>query len=604
MSALLRTIGTWRWRAARSAAPARPARGALGHRLVRAARWVPYGDFGADCPRCSPRSSAANNGDARRRQRWGCCPRSGCASTRRSRGSERSRRSRALRARRRRSSTLCSRRSREVRWTKPSRGARAAARLRGHPSARSAGDFEGTLRDYQREGLAGCVPRAARVRRLPRRRHGPGQDGDGAGLLDGRRAAHRATIGGRRSSSCRDRWCSTGSRRPRRFTPQPARPRPHRRGAHGALRRARRRRPRADDLRHAAPRRARLADVEFDYVVLDEAQAIKNAQTATAKACRLLEARHRLALTGTPVENHLGELCSLFEFLNPGPPRQTALRAAHRQRAGSTASRDAESRFSRAACGRSSFAARRSRSRRSCRRRPSRRSTASSSGRSASSTTSCSRHYRRALLARIGEQGLGRARSRSSRRCCACGRPPATRASSTRSEATTPRRSSTCCCRASRGLGGGAQGARLLAVHELSRHRAHESRRQKCRTSTSTGARAIARPRRAVPGRSGLPAVSHQPEGRRPRPQPDRRRVCVPARSVVEPGGRGAGDRPRAPHRPDAPGFAYRLIARDTVEERVLELQQRKRSLADAILQADGSLIRDLEREDLELLLS
>ena len=50
--------------------------------------------------------------------------------------------------------------------------------------------------------------------------------------------------------------------------------------------------------------------------------------------------------------------------------------------------------------------------------------------------------------------------------------------------------------------------------------------------------------------------------------------------------------------------FAYRLIARDTVEERVLELQQRKRSLADAILTADNSLIRDLRREDLELLLS
>jgi len=50
--------------------------------------------------------------------------------------------------------------------------------------------------------------------------------------------------------------------------------------------------------------------------------------------------------------------------------------------------------------------------------------------------------------------------------------------------------------------------------------------------------------------------------------------------------------------------FAYRLIARDTVEERVLELQQRKRKLADAILSADGSLIRDLKREDLELLLS
>jgi superfamily II DNA or RNA helicase len=63
---------------------------------------------------------------------------------------------------------------------------------------------------------------------------------------------------------------------------------------------------------------ARLAEHEFDYVILDEAQAIKNATTASAKAARVLRGRHRLALTGTPIENHLGEIWSLFEFLNPG----------------------------------------------------------------------------------------------------------------------------------------------------------------------------------------------------------------------------------------------------------------------------------------------
>jgi hypothetical protein len=59
-------------------------------------------------------------------------------------------------------------------------------------------------------------------------------------------------------------------------------------------------------------------DQRFDYCVLDEAQAIKNAGTLSAKAVRLLSAGHRLAMSGTPVENHLGELWSLFEFLNPG----------------------------------------------------------------------------------------------------------------------------------------------------------------------------------------------------------------------------------------------------------------------------------------------
>jgi superfamily II DNA or RNA helicase len=61
-----------------------------------------------------------------------------------------------------------------------------------------------------------------------------------------------------------------------------------------------------------------LHKFDFDYVVLDEAQAIKNAGTDSAKAVRLLRASHRLAMSGTPVENHLGELASLFEFLNPG----------------------------------------------------------------------------------------------------------------------------------------------------------------------------------------------------------------------------------------------------------------------------------------------
>jgi hypothetical protein len=50
--------------------------------------------------------------------------------------------------------------------------------------------------------------------------------------------------------------------------------------------------------------------------------------------------------------------------------------------------------------------------------------------------------------------------------------------------------------------------------------------------------------------------------------------------------------------------FAYRLIAKDTVEEKVAELQQSKRDLAEAILSADAGLIRDLKPEDVEWLLS
>lgn len=61
-----------------------------------------------------------------------------------------------------------------------------------------------------------------------------------------------------------------------------------------------------------------LKDVDFDYVVLDEAQTIKNPSSQIARASRLLKARHRLALSGTPIENNAGDLWSIFEFLNPG----------------------------------------------------------------------------------------------------------------------------------------------------------------------------------------------------------------------------------------------------------------------------------------------
>lgn len=62
---------------------------------------------------------------------------------------------------------------------------------------------------------------------------------------------------------------------------------------------------------------SQLAKIPFDYVILDEAQAIKNDQSQSAKAVRELEAQGRLAITGTPIENGLDELYSLFHFLLP-----------------------------------------------------------------------------------------------------------------------------------------------------------------------------------------------------------------------------------------------------------------------------------------------
>jgi SNF2 family DNA or RNA helicase len=61
-----------------------------------------------------------------------------------------------------------------------------------------------------------------------------------------------------------------------------------------------------------------LKDIPWSGIILDEAQNIKNPETKQAKAARALKADYRLALTGTPVENNVGDLWSIMEFLNAG----------------------------------------------------------------------------------------------------------------------------------------------------------------------------------------------------------------------------------------------------------------------------------------------
>ena len=63
---------------------------------------------------------------------------------------------------------------------------------------------------------------------------------------------------------------------------------------------------------------AELMRYSYHLLILDEAQTVKNAQSRGAEAVRRIDTRHRLCLTGTPLENHLGELWSQFDFLLPG----------------------------------------------------------------------------------------------------------------------------------------------------------------------------------------------------------------------------------------------------------------------------------------------
>jgi non-specific serine/threonine protein kinase len=61
-----------------------------------------------------------------------------------------------------------------------------------------------------------------------------------------------------------------------------------------------------------------FSETSWRFVILDEAQAIKNPAARQTKAAKALRAKARIALTGTPVENHLGDLWSIFDFINPG----------------------------------------------------------------------------------------------------------------------------------------------------------------------------------------------------------------------------------------------------------------------------------------------
>jgi hypothetical protein len=61
-----------------------------------------------------------------------------------------------------------------------------------------------------------------------------------------------------------------------------------------------------------------LSEIQWHYVILDEAQAIKNPQAKQTRAAKALKSAARIVLTGTPVENHLGDLWSIFDFINPG----------------------------------------------------------------------------------------------------------------------------------------------------------------------------------------------------------------------------------------------------------------------------------------------
>jgi len=348
----------------------------------------------------------------------------------------------------------------------------------------------------------------------------------------------------------------------------------------------------------------RLQEVPFDYVILDEAQAIKNAGTESAKAARLLRGNYRLALSGTPVENHLGELWSLFEFLNPGMLGGASVFKL----AGGALRNPEEATRKMLAQALRPFILRRTKDQVAkelpprveqtlyCEMEPPQRKL----------YNELRDHYRLSLLGRIERDGLAKSKMhvleallRLRQAACHPGLIDPKRADdpSAKLDMLLPQLSEVL-----------EEGHKALVFSQF------------------TSLLALVRQRLDRDGvvYEYLDGKTRDRQARVERFQNDP--GCPLFLISLKAGGLGlnltSADyvflldpwwnpavEAQAIDRAHRIGqsrhvFAYRLIARDTVEEKVLELQRTKRDLADAIINADNSLIRGLAREDLELLLS
>jgi superfamily II DNA or RNA helicase len=345
-----------------------------------------------------------------------------------------------------------------------------------------------------------------------------------------------------------------------------------------------------------------LKEQEFDYIVLDEAQAIKNSGSQVAKAARLLKARHRVALSGTPIENHLGDLCSIFEFLNPGMLGRSS---AFRLHAADPADRETRRIL---ADGLRPLILRRTKQ-----------SVASELPEKLEQTIYCEMgaeqealynelrdHYRDSLLGMIDEQGIAKTRMHVLEallrlRQAAC--HPALLHKGTSDDPSA--KLDALCPQLQELLDEGhkalvfSQFTSMLAivrqhldklgiVYEYldGQTRDRKERVERFQSDPNCGVFLIS----LKAGGLGLnltaadyvfildpwwnPAVETQAIDRAHRVGQTR------------------------------PVFAYRLICKGTVEEKITELQQVKRELADAILEQDGSLLQNMTAEDLQQLLS
>jgi superfamily II DNA or RNA helicase len=347
-----------------------------------------------------------------------------------------------------------------------------------------------------------------------------------------------------------------------------------------------------------------LQSVQFDYAILDEAQAIKNATSDSAKTACLVRSRNRLALSGTPIENHVGELFSLFEFLNPGMLGSMAALSL----GGASLRNPDEATRSMLAMAVRPFLLRRTKDQ-----------VAPELPARTEQTIYCELeseqrkqydelrdHYRAVLLGRIATQGLAKSQMhileallRLRQAACHPGLLDATCADapSAKTEALMAQIAEVM-----------SEGHKALVFSQFTSLLAIVRKQVE-----AAGIRYEYLDGKTRDRQQRVDSFQNDPE-------------CKLFLISLKAGGLGLNltaaeyvflldpwwnpaVEAQAVDRAHRIGqskrvFAYRLIARDTVEEKVVELQSRKRDLADSIIRADASLVRDLKREDLEFLLS
>ena len=340
----------------------------------------------------------------------------------------------------------------------------------------------------------------------------------------------------------------------------------------------------------------------FDYVVLDEAQTIKNASSQVSKAARLLKARHRLALSGTPIENHVGDLWSIFEFLNPGMLGRSSL---FRRYAADPDDRQARDLLAR---GIGPFVLRRTKGEVATDLPAKNEMTLSVEldGEQRRLYEELRDHYRRSLLGAVKEEGMGKQRMHVL-------------------EALLRLRQAACHPRLLGDDNADVQSAKVEALVPKLRELIDEGHKALV-FSQFTSFLALVRERLNEEG------IAHEYLDGRTRDRGERveRFQNSPDLGVflisLKAGGLGlnltsadyvflldpwwnpaveaqAIDRS---HRvgQERQVFAYRLIARDTIEEKIAELQKKKTELADAVLNQEESVVSGLSVEDVERLLS